>query len=139
MTQQAPASLDDVLVVLKGIREDVKQLFVRVQDAEERSNYAANVATKAYEASSKALQGVDGIKLDMSDIQAAMVRHAETVSQASSAIVQANAEQTPILESIGKSVATMRRYTPAMVAVATAVGTILGAIYHAFVASRGHG
>jgi cell division septum initiation protein DivIVA len=135
MTQ--PASLDDVVSELRGLRVDVKDLSTKVQEADERSTYAANIANKAYQEAADAKRQVDTAKQDMSATQAAMIRHAETVANASTAIVKANADQTPILETIVASVATLKKNMPAFVAMATAVGTMVGALVHAYLTARG--
>lgn len=131
----ASGAADAVLVELRGLRSDFQGLSTRFDATDKRSLDAYNIANSA-------LRAVTELGEEWRANQAAMVRHVETITSASRAVVEANDRQTPILQAIQAAVAqapsTLRRYSPMVVAIAALLGMLWReAIFavHAFQAS----
>jgi len=133
---------------LRGLRGDLQAMGRRMEANEiaaekalSVATAAANAAERAYEQATAAMRATSDIKTDVDDTKAAMVRHAATVTQASEAMVKANADQTPILESILQLAQAIKKYGPRLIAlvafVAVVLGTFVGQLVNAYVRARG--
>lgn len=134
---------------LRGLRGDLKVMGARLEATEAQTQKAigvaeaaATAAAKAYEQATAAMRATSDVKSEVDDAKAAMVRHAETVSAASKAMVAANDAQTPLLEQTLALVQVIKKNGPAIVAtlaaVAVALGTIVGQLVNAYMRARGH-
>lgn len=109
----------------------------RFQAIESMLDAQKSAVTRANDNATTALRSVSELKKETDDTRQAMVTHAATVADASRAIVESNASQTPMIENTEAMMATMKRYTPVALAAAVALGTTLGAFWHALTSALG--
>jgi len=139
-----PAGFDAVVAELRGLRADFHLLAGRLEANEAATGKATGIATaaaaaaaQAYDQATAAMRQTSEIKLDVADVKAAMVRHAETVSAASQAMVAANDAQTPMLVQTLAVVTTIKKNWPAVAAGIVALATIIGQAVNAYLRARG--
>jgi Mrp family chromosome partitioning ATPase len=154
---------DAIIAELKGLREDFRALASRVEAAESiaaraasAAENAATAAARAYEQANAAMRAASDNATAVSDAQAAMVRHAavvtqvstdvakstETVATASAAMVKSNQEQNPTIDATLELLVALKKHGPTILAavaiVATALGTFVGTLVHAYLTAKGH-
>jgi hypothetical protein len=149
-TAPAPLSgVDAIVAELKGLRGDFHLLASRLEAAEETTakaiglaNAAAAAASQAYDQATAAMRATSEIKQEVSDTKTAMIRHADTVSAATQAIVRSNQEQNPTIDATLAILMKVKKNAPAIIATGTVLASVLATIAAAFVNAylhaRGH-
>src|SRR5580692_8786676 len=113
----------------KEIRSDIDDLKKEVK---EKTDSASRMAKAAWDQSVEATRISSETEKSQSDTVKAMMQHAKSVEKSAQIIVTSNSAQTPLIERTDEIATYLKRQTPKLVAIATAVGGIMGAALHAY-------
>jgi formate-dependent nitrite reductase cytochrome c552 subunit len=127
-TSERPTD-DAILAKLDALSEAVSAGFAdihsRVDYVTERVEAAAKAAKHAQSDATEAMRRTSEVEKSQSDTVRAMQAHADNVARSATAIVKANDEQTPILQSTLDIATWLKRSAPVLMAAAAVVGGVV--------------